>query len=65
MGVIDDIIDYGGAHDGAQGPERAAAHPLPHSLGALLLAAAPCLRRAVGLPAQASGGGGAALGARQ
>ena len=24
MGVIDDSIDYGGAHDGAQGPERAA-----------------------------------------
>ena len=60
MGVIDDTIDCGLAHDGAQGPERAAAHPLPPSLGALLLAAAPCLRRAVGPPAQAAGGAGVA-----
>ena len=50
MGVIDDTIDCGLAHDGAQGPERAAAHPLPPSLGALLLAAAPCLAARLDLP---------------
>ena len=33
---------------------------LPPSLGALPLAAAPCLRRAAGPPAQAAGGAGVA-----